>query len=344
MEKPTSRKYFTPLNLLYFVLGLGLLTILLLQIDFQNLLRSITSIPLTYLLLGGLIYLAKTLARSFRFWRINQRMKPSYLKMVRLTMASSLASQLLPLKLGELTYVYLVKKDFKTSVPQGLSALVVIRIFDLLAISLLFVLAALVFGLPAGASIYFSYVLAFMAALVLILLVMILAGDFLSKMLNLLVRRTVLHKIRLVVRLQEGIDNTLFEIRQYRGKEYAELLVYPLIEWGINFVMYHVLLLGMGLTPHFFDTVIGVAFAALASVLPINSFGNFGTQEAGWATGLILVGVSQDAALTSGFATHLLSLAYMLVMGGASWISYLFAYGMVPGSGSQRSDGRLPER
>ena len=65
------------------------------------------------------------------------------------------------------------------------------------------------------------------------------------------------------------------------------------------------------------------ALPALASVLPVNSFGNFGTQEAGWASGMVLLGYSQQTALTSGFATHLLSLAYMLVLGGAAWISYL---------------------
>jgi hypothetical protein len=265
------------------------------------------------------------------------------MRMLRLTLASSLASQLMPLKLGELAYVYLVKKDFQSTLTQGISSLVVIRIFDLLAISILFILALLGFGLPAGMSIYLYYVLAFIAALVFGLFALVSGRKFLPAFTSHLVQTTFLRKIPAAVKLQTSIENILHDLGQYKGKEYGELMVYPLLEWSTNFAMYHILLLGMGFSPRLLHTVTGVSFAALASVLPINSFGNFGTQEAGWATGLMLSGFSQQAAITSGFATHLLSLAFMLVMGGIAWVAYLISYGIVPGavsqpSGSQSSD------
>ncbi|MBE0699246.1 MAG: flippase-like domain-containing protein [Anaerolineaceae bacterium] len=318
MQKQAARKYISPLNILFFGIGLLLLIFLLSQVDFQNLARFIANIQPIYLLLGGLIYLIKSAIRALRFWRINAEAHPSFLKMLRLTLASSLASQLMPLKLGELTYIYLVKKDIGSPISQGISSLIIIRIFDLLAISILFILAALGFGMPTGLSVYFSYVLGFITFLVIILASLVGAGKFFSPIVNTLVQKTFLGKIPLIGKAQDGLERILAGLGKFNRKETVELVIYPLLEWSVNFAMYHVLLEGMGLSPRPLDTIIGVTFAALASVLPVNSFGNFGTQEAGWATGLILSGFTQQTALASGFATHLLSLGYMLVMGGAA--------------------------
>jgi uncharacterized membrane protein YbhN (UPF0104 family) len=111
-------------------------------------------------------------------------------------------------------------------------------------------------------------------------------------------------------------------LQKQKGQKYLEIGGLSMLEWALNYSMFHVLLLGMGLAPRFFDTIATVAFAALASILPVNSFGNFGTQEAGWAAGMMLLGYPQETALTSGFATHLLTLLFMLVLGGLALLSY----------------------
>ncbi len=327
MNSPKTSKYFSPINILYFIAGIFLLGLLLLQVDFKNLVSLILNIPPGLLILGLLIYLCKALVRGFRFWRINAPSRPGYLKMLRLSLASSLASQLLPLKMGELTYVYAVKKDFQTSISQGLSSLIIVRIFDLLAISLLFVLAALLNVLPGSLSIYFNYVVAFIGFLLLCLLALVFAGRFFTAISGRLLAHRWLKKYALLHKLQKAGEDLLVDLGKYRGKQYLELIGYPLLEWGINFAMYFVLLRGIGLSPHLLDPVVAVTFAALASLLPISSFGSFGTQEAGWATGLILLGYSQDSALTSAFATHLLALGYMLILGGAAWLSYFAGAG-----------------
>ena len=324
MQKPIARKHLSPLNIFYFCLGLGLLYWLLKDTDLAQLFQLIANIKKEYLILGGVIYFLKGLMRSVRLARSNKNAKPGILSMLRLTLASSLASQLLPFKLGELSYVYLVKKEFKRSVSQGLSSLMIVRIFDLLAISLLFVLTSLVLGIPTDLSIYFFYILGFICLLLLLLFVLLLTARNHEVVLNLLDRLTGIIKLPLVARIQHALKELFVELAAYSMKDYGEFIIYALIEWSINYAMYHLILIGMNLSPQFFDTVVGVTFAALASVLPVNSFGNFGTQEAGWATGLLFLGYSQQTAIASGFATHLLSLAYMLVLGGAAWISYAF--------------------
>ena len=117
-------------NILFFLFGLAVLFFLLKQIDFRNLVDLIFKIKPEYLLLGGILYLCKGLLRAFRFKRANQDYPLPFLKMLRLTFASSLASQVLPLKLGELTYVYLLKRDNRASISHGLSSLMIMRLID----------------------------------------------------------------------------------------------------------------------------------------------------------------------------------------------------------------------
>lgn len=322
-DQAVSRRHVTPLNMVYFFLGLALLILLLQKIDFQSLLNLIFKIKPEYLLLGGVAYSAKAILRAFRFLRCNGQVKPNLIKMLRLTLASSLASQLLPLKLGELSYIYLLKKDYQSSITQGVSSLMIVRVFDLLAIALLFILISFVVGVPAGLSIYFYFILAFIATILLLLSSLLFISRYYQSVLNFIFRFSVFQNNQWFIKLQRGLENLLHDLSKYTLQQYGEFVITALLEWFINYISFHAILVGAGLTPLFYDTVVAVTFAAFASVLPINSFGNFGTQEAGWASGLVLLGYTQETALTSGFATHLLTLGYMIILGGISWLSYL---------------------
>lgn len=324
MNQTTAKKYLTPLNLFYFALGLLILIFLVRKIDFPALIQLMLKIKPEYLVLGGLIYLCKAVTRSVRFTRINTRSSPDFFKMLRLSLATSLASQLLPLKLGELSYVYLLKKDNRSSIPQGLSTLMVIRIFDLLAISLLFIIISFVLRLPPNLSIYFYSILAFIGFLLMLILGLLLVSRNSRVVLQFISRFPNLHKLPFMDKILAVLEGIFEDLKQYQAREYLEWTALAALEWLINYATYHVILVGIGLTPTFFDTVVGVTFAALASILPINSIGSFGTLEAGWAAGLVLLGYPQQIAITSGFATHFLTLFYMLLFGGLSWLSYLF--------------------
>ena len=317
-----SKKTLSPWNILYFVIGLFVLYFLLKQINFHDLIQLIFQVKIEYFLLGGLLYLCKSLMRALRFKRINQRFSPRFLEMLRLTLATSLASQIMPMKLGELSYVYLIKKEEKSSISYGLSSLIVIRLIDLLAISLLFIVITLITHPSAKLSIYFQSILWFIAFLLAIIFGLLILSAFDRANLQFLLRFRLVERLPLLKKLALGLDNFLTNLKQYTILEYLEWTGLASIEWLINYFIFYVLMVGLGLTPTFFDTVVSVTFASLASVLPINSIGNFGTQEAGWATGMVLLGYSKEIAIASGFATHLLTMAYMLLFGGIAWISY----------------------
>jgi uncharacterized membrane protein YbhN (UPF0104 family) len=72
----------------------------------------------------------------------------------------------------------------------------------------------------------------------------------------------------------------------------------------------------------FWGTVFASTLTIVATLLPIGTLGNFGTQEVAWTLGLTLLGVDRDSAITSGFSTHLVGFALAGLFGliGA-WLS-----------------------
>jgi hypothetical protein len=97
-----------------------------------------------------------------------------------------------------------------------------------------------------------------------------------------------------------------------------------LLVWGAIWAVTLALLRGMGLTWPPGPVLLGVVGAALGSSLPVNSVGNFGTQEAGWAAARAGVGVPAQQALAAGFACHLWVLVLLVPLGLAG-AAYLIA-------------------
>jgi uncharacterized membrane protein YbhN (UPF0104 family) len=77
--------------------------------------------------------------------------------------------------------------------------------------------------------------------------------------------------------------------------------------WLSLYAFSYTTILAFGVNIEFFAAVAGSTGAALTNVLPINSFGSFGTMEAGWTGGFLFVGMSLQDAVTTGFGYHLIN-------------------------------------
>ncbi len=65
----------------------------------------------------------------------------------------------------------------------------------------------------------------------------------------------------------------------------------------------------------FWTAFLGIAGAELSATLPIHGIGGFGTYETAWTIGFRQLGLSSRVAILSGFATHLLSQLYDYTVG-----------------------------
>ncbi len=304
------------------LIGLGLLAWLLSQVDLEDITNMIAQTDLRWFAVGCLAYLVSSLLRAYRFVQLTHSPLERISDMAVVVVAMSLANQILPARLGELSYVYLARRTQGLSFGHGLASLLIARLFDLLAIGLLYLLAALpLLGqLPSENLVYLWATAGTTTLVVVILAALATRSASLCGVVTDLLERPLLARLpgrSRYVRLVKNIERNLGwgggSVRQ------GNLLLTSLAVWLSTFGMQFFVLLSLNVSVTFWHTVIGATFAALTSILPVNAIGNFGTLEAGWTAGFVLVGMDPSLALTTGFATHLLTLAYPIMFGLPAW-------------------------
>lgn len=248
---------------------------------------------------------------------------------VRLARASAVAAVaqaatgVLPLRLGELAMIPLLQAAGLPGAIRAVSVLVLARVLDVVAV-LLWATAggAFVGGKPLLAVALLAAVAALLGAAWAALIAGVRriaarwrgAGGW---------RRAALRQL-LVVRRE------IAALARSPVRASAAVLA-SLATWAMIWAVTMVLLGAMGLDWPPLPVMAGVVGAALGSAVPITSVGSFGTQEAGWAAALAGVGISPRTALAAGFACHLWSIGFALVVGGVS-LAYLAAARPEPAS------------
>jgi uncharacterized membrane protein YbhN (UPF0104 family) len=65
--------------------------------------------------------------------------------------------------------------------------------------------------------------------------------------------------------------------------------------------------------------VFGSTVAVIGNALPISGIGNWGTLEAGWAVGFLMVGLSKEKAIATGFGIHIIIFIVCAVISFFCW-------------------------
>jgi uncharacterized membrane protein YbhN (UPF0104 family) len=87
------------------------------------------------------------------------------------------------------------------------------------------------------------------------------------------------------------------------------------------FWVFYAFLRGFGIEISFLKVVFGSTIAIIANALPISGIGNWGTLEVGWAAGFLLVGLSKEKAIATGFGVHIVAFVISVVIGFICWFS-----------------------
>ena len=123
------------------VITIILLYFLLSQIKINDVIQIFQNSNFYYLALGFFFYILMGIVRTFRF-KLLLKNKLSFFDILPITYVHSLLNSILPVRTGEFSYVYMLKKNNKQSVSRGLSSLIIARVFDfiiLISIMILFV-------------------------------------------------------------------------------------------------------------------------------------------------------------------------------------------------------------
>ncbi|MBP1928315.1 uncharacterized protein (TIRG00374 family) [Methanolinea mesophila] len=314
----TSMKKSQYIQIIAILLTITFAGILISQISINDLVSTLRNINPAYLLAGFLLYSCSYFFRSLRFGYLLDnaiRLRDMY----RIVCLHNMFNYILPVRSGELTYVYLIKKIHGRTAGEGLATLIISRIFDYILITILFLISFfLLRDLKMISTNAIFLGIAFMLLLLVLLMWFMYKGrssvHYLERFFGAF--RVDQHRAgNFILRKCDETVQCIEHLKETKQGMWYPLIISTLGVWLSIYTMNFVLILAMNIQLTYIAVIFASTFAILTTVLPVQGMGNFGTLEAGWTLGFIAVGVSQDAAISSGFIYHFIVILYFAIWG-----------------------------
>jgi len=274
--------------------------------------------------LGCAGYFLAILFRALRYkWLIYSK-DISLNELFRISVFYNLSLMVLPSKLGELSYPYFLNKIGGVNLTEGLASLIASRVYDFFVILVIFLFASIGFQSLLKVNILFIILLSILL-IGLVLLVFFHMNHllkFISRVIEKLSKRVRREKSKPFQWVQRKIHETAEDFYAIKArKTYLPVALTSLISWIMVFLAFYAFMRGFSISIPFLDVVFGSAVALITNALPIGSLGNWGTLEAGWAAGFLIIGLPKGKAIASGFGVHILIFVICVVFGFMSWVT-----------------------
>ncbi len=305
-----KRRILSPRNAVFFVLSLALGVYLIRKLELKKTVDVLLNADPGMIALGFAIYGCSNLFKTLRYAVLLTDRKIGTGDLFTITSYQNFFNIILPARTGELTLIYYLKKVAGTDAARGLHSLIITRIFDFIVISVFFAIAALMYFGSGGSERLIVIGALFFVASVIVLFNIKWAFLAFDRALGWTVRRFGLQDKGAVKFASDKSREVADEFLSFKTSRHVPLLALTtILTWTALYLLFYVSILALGMKMDFLRSVIGSTGGVLANVLPVNSFGSFGTLEAGWAGGFILVGMNPEDAIVSGFGYHIISLA-----------------------------------
>ncbi len=318
---------FTRTRVLPAAVSALLLALLFHQLPSGELRRLLGAASPAWLLAATGLYGAVNGLRAFRFAVLLPMLTVPARGYLPLAFATSLLNNVLPMRGGEVGFVVLMKARYHSSMADSTAALGLARLFDYLAVAALFVpLAGLslaqlprrtdwpVPGTPTAAVLW--TVMGLLLLLGLVALSLPWLGNRGVAALRWLLARLNMRDSPLSLRLLSFGERTVTALVALRtGGTYLRLLGLSLILWLVLFAWLHAFVRALGYDVGYRLFIVGATFAVLSKAIPLPTLGGMGIAETGWTVGFTLAGWPPTAAIASGLAVTLLTLAVSAVFG-----------------------------
>lgn len=302
----------------------GIILVLLTQISLKDLYTLLRNINPLWAFLGSGGYLLAILFRALRYkWLIYSKEIPLS-ELFRISVFYNFSLMVLPSKLGELSYPYLLNKISGMSITEGLASLIASRVYDFFIILIIFSFASIGFQSFFKINLIFIILLAtFMIGLTLfVFFYMSHLLRLFSKVLGKISERTGAKKSKPFQWGQRKIHEMAEDFYSIQArKTYFPVTLTSLISWIMVFWMFYAFMRGFGIEISFLKVVFGSTVAIITNALPISGLGNWGTLEAGWAAGFLMVGLSKEKAIATGFGVHIVVFVISVVVGFVCWVT-----------------------
>jgi len=294
---------------------IALIAILLSQIEVADVVDTLTGIDPVYLVAGFGLYVLSYFFRALRFHILLNR-EVGIKDLFNIVCIHNMVNNLLPARTGELSYVYLLKKRHNKTVGAGAASLVIVKVFDFITISLIFIISAMfVRDLPEVISKAIWIVVGVTIFMVLILIGLAKFGKPFMDVLTKIISRVGGGRIEMIKYLLQKTNETVQCFKLVNSKQVIWMFIFSMLIWFCNYSMGYIIIKEMGIIMPIFDILIGFTFSVFASILPIRGIGGFGTSEGVWTIVFMSLGVPKQLAIASAFGYHILITIYYLIAG-----------------------------
>lgn len=300
------------------LLGFGLILIswLLAQLDWAAARDVLQKVPPHLLIAGFACYAASFYLRAQRFKLFLPEDKAQE-SLFSIVLVHYTALNILPARLGELSYVFLTKKIHNTPSGQSLASLLLARIFDHFAISLLFLIASFTIRLSSPWLRMLNIFVGGGLIVILLLLLLLLAykGLFAGWLKGMLVKFGF-DRYAIIRRIIVAIDDIVASLKTIQLRpHFQKAFGFSVLIWLGIFGVNYCLLTAFSVELSFMEIVLASTFIILMTILPIRLPGGVGIHETTWTFIAVALGVPKDIAIVSAFGTHIVSIIYLFIFG-----------------------------
>jgi len=303
---------------LSFVISAVLIFVLLSQIETEDLIQTFIGIYFPALFVFIIIALTGAVLRAWRYKWLLKPQSIGWRNIFLVTLIRNLFVDLLPARIGSLSYIYILNKRMNFSFEMAASSFVVAIVFDFLTLSPFLIIAIFAVGLGTTAV---STVTLLILALIFFLSIFIILWKIIPLFSFLL---KVYHRVLKILKSEkkkwakisvEKIILTIDCLSQIKEKKiYWPIFFLSLSIRLAKYVSLFFLLFSL-LKSHGFlfkelsiwKTILGITGAELTSALPIKGLAGFGTWESAWAITFKLMDFESRLAILSGIGVHLLT-------------------------------------
>ena len=282
--------------ILSFILTFILLYLLFIQVDLGEIFSTLISFNFSLLIIAFVLYLFSYILRAIRISLYLNKIR--FIDIFSVVCLHNFFINILPLRSGELSYLYLLKK-YNIKFNENLSSLFIIRFFDGISLLIIFLTSFILIDKKPEILFNFFFLILFILTLSILLFLFLYILNYSLKKRNIYIFKIFKNNIR-------GINNK------------RTVFLYFLISFLIWFSLYsinYVLFKNWDIELTLWQVIIISSLPLLISFLPINTLFSIGTFEGGFILGMSLFGINPNISTLVSSSIHVIIICFFIIFG-----------------------------
>jgi hypothetical protein len=322
-----SRKNRIRNAIISIIIGGLIVFFLLSNVEPREIPKAIGNISIKSLIIGFTLYASSVFLKAFRF-RMILRTGISMKHLFPIVSLYMFFSNILPMRTGELSYVYLLKKRMRMPGTKSFTSLLVAGVADILVILIAMSIVGwhlrdafiegfsrFTYALRQRSDIYAKWVIDNIQ-LIIIPVLLILVGFVILLLFKKRASYTESRFRRFINILKMKLMEVAHEISKvYLDAHLIGIIVSSILIIAFRFATQWYLVKAMDIPIDIWKLSFALLFGVLFSLVPIHGPAGFGTVEAPWVASLMLLNIPRQDAITSGFGLHIVIIAYCIILG-----------------------------